>query len=251
MCDPAFRAALAAAGFTLDPATGEIAELSPYVGALSERAAQISRNIDRYEAEWRAANPGQEPGPAVRRSWDRRAWKDARPDKIIPTDGASPGRRLAAAAARPRLPSTPPNPACRSSSAPRRWVPSTATPPSRPSSPGSVHGGRRGIPPTSAARSRSGSRPPVSSPTPRSGASWLRISPPAPSRRVSRCSTGRTCPEHVRSLTSAACPRRRGRHRDRIGVPSRRTGTRRPCPRWRVWTTPNGQRSRSLPVRPS
>ena len=88
MCDPEFRAALAAAGFTLDPATGEVAELAPYVGAFSERAAQIGRNIDRYEAEWRAANPGQEPGPAVRRSWDRRAWKDARPDKIVPTDGA-------------------------------------------------------------------------------------------------------------------------------------------------------------------
>ena len=24
----------------------------------------------------------------MRRSWDRRAWKDARPDKIVPTDGA-------------------------------------------------------------------------------------------------------------------------------------------------------------------
>lgn len=88
MCDPDFRAALAGAGFTLDPATGEILELAPHVGAFSERAAQIGRNIDRYEAEWRTSNPGQEPGPAVRRSWDRRAWKDARPDKIAPQDGA-------------------------------------------------------------------------------------------------------------------------------------------------------------------
>ena len=88
MTDPEFRAALAAAGFTLDPATGEVAELAPYVGAFSERAAQIGRNIDRYEAEWRAENPGQEPGPTVRRSWDRRAWKDTRPDKIAPRDGA-------------------------------------------------------------------------------------------------------------------------------------------------------------------
>ena len=24
----------------------------------------------------------------MRRSWDRRAWKDARPDKVVPTDGA-------------------------------------------------------------------------------------------------------------------------------------------------------------------
>ncbi|MCW2833656.1 MAG: ATP-dependent exoDNAse [Nocardioides sp.] len=88
MCDPEFRAALAAAGFTLDPGTGEVAELAPFVGAFSERAAQIGRNIDRYEAEWRTANPGQEPGSGVRRSWDRRAWKDARPDKIAPKDGA-------------------------------------------------------------------------------------------------------------------------------------------------------------------
>jgi exodeoxyribonuclease V alpha subunit len=88
MCDPEFRAALAAAGFTLDPGTGEVAELAPFVGAFSERAAQIGRNIDRYEADWRTANPGQEPGPGVRRSWDRRAWKDARPDKIAPKDGA-------------------------------------------------------------------------------------------------------------------------------------------------------------------
>ncbi|RHW26298.1 TrwC relaxase [Nocardioides immobilis] len=88
MCDPEFRAALAGAGFTLDPASGEILELAPFVGAFSERAAQIGRNIDRYEAEWRSANPGQEPGPAIRRSWDRRAWKDARPDKIAPKDGA-------------------------------------------------------------------------------------------------------------------------------------------------------------------
>ncbi len=88
MCDPEFRAALASAGLTLDPATGEVLELAPFAGAFSERAAQIGRNIDRYEAEWRATNPGQEPGPAVRRSWDRRAWKDARPDKVAPKDGA-------------------------------------------------------------------------------------------------------------------------------------------------------------------
>ena len=88
MTDPEFRGAVAAAGFTLDPRTGEVAELAPYVAAFSERGAQIGRNMDRYEAEWRVANPGQEAGPAVRRSWDRRAWKQARPDKIVPTDGA-------------------------------------------------------------------------------------------------------------------------------------------------------------------
>ncbi|MFN8194697.1 MAG: MobF family relaxase [Nocardioidaceae bacterium] len=88
LCDPEFRGALAEAGFTLDPATGEVVQLEPFVGAFSERAAQIGRNIDSFEAQWRAANPGQEPGPAVRRSWDRRAWKQARPDKVVPADGA-------------------------------------------------------------------------------------------------------------------------------------------------------------------
>lgn len=86
--DPEFRAALAAGGFTLDAATGEIEQLAPYVGAFSARTAQIHRNIDRYEAEWRREHPGEEPGPRLRETWDRRAWADARPDKVVPTDGA-------------------------------------------------------------------------------------------------------------------------------------------------------------------
>ena len=87
--DPEFRAVLTAHGFTLDPATGELAELAPYVGKFSARTAQISRNLDRYEAEWRHANPGAEPGPGLRQAWDRRAWAEARPDKVVPTDGAA------------------------------------------------------------------------------------------------------------------------------------------------------------------
>ncbi len=87
MCDPEFRAALAARGYTLDDA-GDIRELGPFAGPFSERATQIARNVDRYEAEWRAAHPGQEPGPKLRRSWDRRAWADARPDKVVPASGA-------------------------------------------------------------------------------------------------------------------------------------------------------------------
>lgn len=85
--DPEFRRVLAAYGFTLDPETSEIRDLAPYVGAFSARGRQIHRNIDRYDAEWRSENPGQEPGPRLRESWDRRAWADARPDKVIPTDG--------------------------------------------------------------------------------------------------------------------------------------------------------------------
>ncbi|QIX25178.1 relaxase domain-containing protein [Nocardioides sp. JQ2195] len=87
MCDPGFRAALAAHGYTLDDA-GEVHQLKPYVGRFSQRSAQISRNVGQYEAEWRSEHPGQDPGPQLRRTWDRRAWADARPDKIVPTDGA-------------------------------------------------------------------------------------------------------------------------------------------------------------------
>ena len=85
--DPAFRAVLAAHGYTLDPETSEIRELAPYVGAFSARTAQIRRNTDRYEATWRSEHPGEEPGPRLREAWDRRAWAQARPDKVVPQDG--------------------------------------------------------------------------------------------------------------------------------------------------------------------
>lgn len=87
MCDPEFRAALTARGYTLDD-DGEIQQLAPYAGRFSQRAAQISRNVDRYEADWRAEHPDQEPGPRLRQTWDRRAWADARPDKVVPRSGA-------------------------------------------------------------------------------------------------------------------------------------------------------------------
>ena len=87
MCDPEFRTALAAHGYTLDD-DGEIQQLAPYTGGFSQRAAQINRNVDRYEAAWRAEHPDQEPGPRLRRTWDRRAWADARPDKVAPQSGA-------------------------------------------------------------------------------------------------------------------------------------------------------------------
>ena len=87
MTNPEFRRALAAHGLTLDAETGEVVELSPYTGAFSARAKQIESNIDTYEAEWRAEHRGEEPGPALRQTWDRRAWADARPDKVVPTSG--------------------------------------------------------------------------------------------------------------------------------------------------------------------
>ncbi len=88
MTHPGFRQALAQHGFTLDPSTGEVDQLAEFVGPFSARAAQIGRHLDRYEAEWRAANPHAEPGPGLRRAWDRRAWADARPEKIVLRDGS-------------------------------------------------------------------------------------------------------------------------------------------------------------------
>ncbi len=85
--DSQFRSVLAAHGLTLDPETSEIRELAPYIGAFSARTAQIRRNVDRYEAAWRAEHRGEEPGPRLREGWDRRAWAEARPDKVVPTDG--------------------------------------------------------------------------------------------------------------------------------------------------------------------
>lgn len=82
--DPEFRTALARAGFTMDSADGELNELAPFVGLFSARTAQIRRNVDRYEAAWRAEHPPEEPGPRQREAWDRRAWAEDRPDKVIP-----------------------------------------------------------------------------------------------------------------------------------------------------------------------
>jgi len=64
---------LAAHGLSVDPETSEIRELAPYVGAFSARAAQIRRNVDRLEADWRHEHPDQEPGPRMRDVWDRLA----------------------------------------------------------------------------------------------------------------------------------------------------------------------------------
>ena len=44
--------------------------------------------------------PGQEPGPALRRAWDARAWADARPDKVIPRRRRGAAAPVAGRAAR-------------------------------------------------------------------------------------------------------------------------------------------------------
>ncbi|HEX2308993.1 MAG TPA: AAA family ATPase [Jatrophihabitantaceae bacterium] len=88
MCDPEFRAALTGHGYTLNSG-GKIEQLAPFVGPFSQRAAQIEANLDRYEWEWTQAHPGEQPGPALRRAWDARAWADGRPDKVVPEPGVN------------------------------------------------------------------------------------------------------------------------------------------------------------------
>jgi exodeoxyribonuclease V alpha subunit len=90
--DPQFRTALAAHGYTLD-GSGEILQLAEYVGPFSARALQIGRNTDRYEREWTVAHPGEQPGPALHQAWDRRAWAEDRPDKVIPRPSADVSER--------------------------------------------------------------------------------------------------------------------------------------------------------------
>lgn len=63
---PRLAAVLDKLGLTLDPVTGEVAELEPFNAALSKRGAQVERNLAAFEAEWEAAHPGEEPGPVVR-----------------------------------------------------------------------------------------------------------------------------------------------------------------------------------------
>ncbi len=149
MCDPAFRGALAGQGYTLDD-SGEVEQLAPYAAGFSHRANQITRNVDRYEAAWRAEHPGQEPGPRLRRAWDRRAWADARPDKVVPRSGAD---LVAAWNSELRdLGFTPPTKPV-TGPGPSRSDESTATSPPTSCSPDSARGSLRGTRQTYAARS--------------------------------------------------------------------------------------------------
>jgi exodeoxyribonuclease V alpha subunit len=99
MCDPRFRQTLALHGYSLN-SWGEIEQLAHYVGPFSKRAAQIGANIDLFEAEWRTAHPGEEPGPPQWRAWDARAWAVERPDKITPAPGEQLNERWLAELAR-------------------------------------------------------------------------------------------------------------------------------------------------------
>ena len=78
---PQLAAVLDAHGLTLDLVTGEVAELQPYNAVMSKRGEQVARNLAKFEAEWRAAHPGQEPGPVAMSRLIAIAWDHERPHK--------------------------------------------------------------------------------------------------------------------------------------------------------------------------
>lgn len=68
-------------GLTLDPVSGEVAELEPFNAVMSKRSAQIRRNLDRLEAEWEQAHPGETLGPVMTARLQGIAWTHERPGK--------------------------------------------------------------------------------------------------------------------------------------------------------------------------
>lgn len=97
---------LDAHGLTLDPVTGEVAELVPWNAVMSKRGQQVARNLAKFEAEWEAAHPGQEPGPVVRARLHAKAWDHERPSKKPSVLGSEAGwlRELQEAGYTPDLP---------------------------------------------------------------------------------------------------------------------------------------------------
>ncbi len=110
---PQLATVLDAHGLTLDPVTGEAAELEPWNTVMSKRGAQVTRNLAAFEAEWEAAHPGQEPGPVVRSRLLAKAWDHERPSKKPLQLGSEAGwlRELQDAGYTPDLPRTAVRPA--------------------------------------------------------------------------------------------------------------------------------------------
>jgi len=103
---PQLSAVLDVHGLSLDPVTGEVAELTPWNAVMSKRGAQVARNLARFEAEWEASHPGVEPGPGVRARLQAKAWDHERPSKKPSHLGSEAGwlRELHDAGYTPDLP---------------------------------------------------------------------------------------------------------------------------------------------------
>ncbi|MBF9334995.1 AAA family ATPase [Microbacterium lacticum] len=68
-------------GLTLDPVTGEVTELELFNGVMSKRGEQVRKHLERLEAEWEAAHPGESMGPVVATRLRAEAWAYERPGK--------------------------------------------------------------------------------------------------------------------------------------------------------------------------
>lgn len=66
---------------TLDPATGEVVELQPFNAVMSKRGEQVRKNLERLEAAWEQAHPGESIGPVVASRLMAEAWAYQRPAK--------------------------------------------------------------------------------------------------------------------------------------------------------------------------
>src|SRR5665647_437725 len=106
---PRLAAVLDGHGLTLDPVTGEVAELRPFNAVMSKRASQVARNLAVFEAQWAAAHPSQEPGPVISARLQARAWDHERPNKKPSRLGSEAGwrRELDEAGYTPDLPRAP------------------------------------------------------------------------------------------------------------------------------------------------
>jgi len=78
---PELAAVLDRHGLTLEPATGEVIEFQSYNALMSKRGEQVGRNLERLEAEWEAAHPGETMGPVVSSRLTAKAWAYERPAK--------------------------------------------------------------------------------------------------------------------------------------------------------------------------
>ncbi|MEJ1092899.1 MobF family relaxase [Microbacterium istanbulense] len=78
---PELAAVLNRYDLTLDPVTGEVTELEPFNALMSKRGAQVRKNLERLEAEWEAAHPGETMGPVVSSRLTAKAWAYERPAK--------------------------------------------------------------------------------------------------------------------------------------------------------------------------
>jgi len=78
---PELAAVLERHGLTLDSVTGEVTELEPFNALMSKRGAQVRKNLERLEAEWEAAHPGEKMGPVVSSRLTAKAWAFERPAK--------------------------------------------------------------------------------------------------------------------------------------------------------------------------